>query len=184
MTHLSQEMISMGIMVVLCVILSVLCVIFWMVKWRRNLLPRKEEEGSNQCEIGSYTEKTRQRSLSIRAVADSIAPPKRADSIDGEKSHRSGSYKGSRLSIQQPKQEEVIDKVEQGVPQRYVPKPLERIKEESTPARNKRLDTVSVMSSMETLHRNDSKVNVFPADKMEEIDLNPGLNNVIDLETI
>ncbi|CAJ0959391.1 unnamed protein product, partial [Mesorhabditis belari] len=35
-----------------------------------------------------------------------------------------------------------------------------------------------------SFHRNDSKVNVFNTDRIEEIDLNPALNNSINLETI
>ncbi|KAK6014163.1 hypothetical protein OSTOST_20484 [Ostertagia ostertagi] len=178
-------MISIGVMVMLCVVLSITCVIVWMLRWRRSLV-RKAGQADHQCDDEiSYTEnvKPRTKSSSKRAVADSVPSPARADSVEGEKSHRSSSYKCS-TSAEQLKQDDIVAQAEPRPSQTYVSKPLERIKEEAISVKNKRLDTVSVMSSVETLQRNDSKVNVFPADKMEEIDLNPGLNNVINLETI
>ncbi|KAK5976532.1 hypothetical protein GCK32_016925 [Trichostrongylus colubriformis] len=177
-------MISIAVMVMICFVLSISCVIVWMLSWRRNHIRRKSAQSIHQCDDISYIEKPRERSHSNHAISDTTSPPKSTESIGDEKSHRGSVYKCSTSTEQLPIEEDAIVKDESRRSQKFVSKPLERIKEESTPARSKRVDTVSVMSSMETLQRNDSKVNVFPADKMEEIDLNPGLNSVINLETI
>ncbi|RCN53371.1 hypothetical protein ANCCAN_00434 [Ancylostoma caninum] len=169
-------------MVIVCASLSILCVVTWLLRCRRDQLRHKEEQ-ERQRDIDSYKDKQVNKSFSKRAVADTVTEPKRAESVLSEQS-KNGSQKEVASTNSEAMPGETLGQYEARVKQTYVSRPLERIKEESTPVRNKRLDTASVTASLETLQRNDSKVNVFPADKMEEIDLNPGLNSVINLETI
>ncbi|KAK6750321.1 hypothetical protein RB195_002347 [Necator americanus] len=185
MVTLSQEVISVGVMVIVCTTLSLFCVVLWLVRCRRDQLRHKEER-QREKDLDSYREKHPNKPVSKRAVADTVKKPKQAESTISIKS-KDGSQKEVVSGSSDAKEAETMGQFEARVAQAYACKPLERIKEESTqstPVRNKRLDTVSVTASFETLQRNDSKVNVFPADKMEEIDLNPGLNSVINLETI
>ncbi|CAJ0601413.1 unnamed protein product [Cylicocyclus nassatus] len=188
MVTLSQELVSVGVMVIVCASLSVLCVAVWLVRCRRDQ-GREKEERDRQRDLDNYNDKQVNKSFSKRAVADKvIEPPKRAESVHSNRSIRSrdGSVKEPiSLSNSTTTTDETIGQCDSRAAQAYVSRPLERIKEESTPIRNKRLETVSITASFETLQRNDSKVNVFPADKLEEIDLNPGLNtSVINLDTI
>ncbi|EYC18509.1 hypothetical protein Y032_0027g1556 [Ancylostoma ceylanicum] len=203
--NLQLKLVSVGVMVIVCASLSILCVVTWLLRCRRDQLRQKGEQ-ERQRDVDAYKDKQVNKSFSKRAVADTVTEPKRAESVHSEHS-KNGSQKEVASTNEEAMPGETLGQVvcifpsekeedgssvialhvfqyEARVKQTYVSRPLERIKEESTPVRNKRLDTVSVTASFETLQRNDSKVNVFPADKMEEIDLNPGLNSVINLETI
>ncbi|WKY03748.1 hypothetical protein Q1695_005030 [Nippostrongylus brasiliensis] len=178
-------MISVGVMVVVCVTLSLLCVVVWLLRCRRAQLRQKRDR--HQHEIDSFNNKQHQiqsqKSSSRRAVADKKSEPKRAESIECEAvTKTTGSHKSISSSDRTQANVETQEIVSPAKP--YVSRPLERINEEAISVRNKRLDTASAITSIETLQRNDSKVNVFPADKLDEIDFNPGLNSVINLETI
>ncbi|VDL64359.1 unnamed protein product [Nippostrongylus brasiliensis] len=164
MVALSQEMISVGVMVVVCVTLSLLCVVVWLLRCRRAQLRQKRDR--HQHEIDSFNNKQHQiqsqKSSSRRAVADKKSEPKRAESIECEAvTKTTGSHKSISSSDRTQANVETQEIVSPAKP--YVSRPLERINEEAISVRN---------------------VNVFPADKLDEIDFNPGLNSVINLETI
>ncbi|KJH46730.1 hypothetical protein DICVIV_07219 [Dictyocaulus viviparus] len=164
---------------------EMLCLFIWLLRCRRVQLQRKEEQNVRRTDIDSLKERSISNSSSKRVISDTVTYPKQAEydnnemtsktaiSIDSTTSSELYTNRGDHLMLQ----------TEMPRSQSYVLKQSDSMKPLSVSKGNSGHGSLS-MSSIGVLQRNDSKVNVFRDDKVEEIDLNPGLNNIINLETL
>uniref|UniRef100_A0A1I7XQX7 GLOBIN domain-containing protein n=1 Tax=Heterorhabditis bacteriophora TaxID=37862 RepID=A0A1I7XQX7_HETBA len=159
---LSQEVVSIGVIALVCVSLSIFCLLVWLFRCRRDQLRHKEEKGDRQKDINSFQEysmfyrKKQGTPFSKRRVGDKTKEPKKAGSIeDDKKIERTDSKKEKKLSTKDARPDETMGQYENRMRGYNAAPQLERIKEENSP---KRFETISNMTtSEETLQRNDSK---------------------------
>ncbi|KAJ1372782.1 hypothetical protein KIN20_035034 [Parelaphostrongylus tenuis] len=182
MMILSHEVISIGLIAFVCVSFAIFCGLIWLLRCRR--IQQQFKEDGNDRRTDSLKDDQPNKVLSKRAVSDAVMQPKRAETEQHDETSETEKPKGSANSPeQQIERKDANSELAMRPIQPCQPKQLERIKNESRPAEKKCHDTIS-MRSIVALERNDSKVNVFPAERIDDIDYNPGLNNLINLETI
>ncbi|ULT95258.1 hypothetical protein L5515_011293 [Caenorhabditis briggsae] len=195
--ELSQELISILVIVFVCLFLSICCVCIWMCRCRKDHIRASEEKHDRAVQLQNFE----QGQAKNGAVQASLKPGTRlsvndlAKSSSDVRSHREGSARSQETIGQY---EDRINRgsnlsgstnnsrtgVAAGLAQRF---------RDDDAAKNKRLDTISeIAMSNDSLQRNDSKTNVFnnidggsrKTISPMEVDLNPGLSSSINLEKI
>ncbi|CAD6196698.1 unnamed protein product [Caenorhabditis auriculariae] len=166
--ELSLELITVVSIASFCVVSSVLCVTVWLCRWRRDQVRHIDEKDEPRLEMRYLESK------------NTTKPP----STTFEKSTRRKSEQKETSSSQ---------KIGDAFPDETIAQSFHPFV-----TFQKRIDTISdITVSNDSLQRNDSKVNVFKGDRQsrstsdapdnempDEEDLNPGLNNSINLEVI
>lgn len=193
----SQELISIAVIVLVCIILSICCTCIWMCRCRQDQIRASEEKHDRAVQLQHFEEGQAKNGN----LQTSLKPGNRLSvndlgkSMDNMRSHREESARS----------QETIGQYEEritGVPytssssnnhQRTGPATgiAQRFRDEEA-AKHKRLDTISeIAMSNDSLQRNDSKTNVFNNGEHSrktispmEVDLNPGLSSSINLEKI
>ncbi|CAI5449820.1 unnamed protein product [Caenorhabditis angaria] len=164
----SQEVISILVIVIVCSVLSLFCVFLWFCRCRKDQIRAAEEKHDRAVQMQHFEdqEKAKKTETATLRVASTLEADRSTQNLQ---SHR---------SVEESN--ETIGQFETRT----------NLKTQPEMIRNKRLDTISEMAiSNESLQRNDSKTNVFTVDSlpkasMLEVDLNPGLDNSINLEKI